>query len=338
MAQYLHLFETENEFQDKRNNDYFEPWVSLTIESNDRVDYNKSEEEKERDELLHLPLTLTIMSDGNVAWKASDTSVTKTIQYRKNGGSWTQITSATGNSAPTISVVSGDTLEFRGNNNTYGAISNKSSRFSTNVTFSVKGNIMSLIYPNEDTYSTENTFPGMMTSQYAFQGLFYSCRNLVDASKLLLPAISVPVYGYHDMFYYCDNLEMPPKELPATDAAGYVYQEMFYMCKKLVAAPVIAATGVSDHGMQYMFSYCESLEKAPDLLPLTVGSYGYAGMFSDCPNLKYVKCLATTLADQYSTASWLMNVSPTGTFVKKAGVEWASGASGIPSGWTVEEV
>lgn len=31
-------------------------------------------------------------------------------------------------------------------------------------------------------------------------------------------------------------------------------------------------------------------------------------------------------------------VSPTGTFVKKAGVDWPTGNSGIPSGWTVVEV
>lgn len=40
MAQYLHLFETEGEFNSARENDYKEPWVSYT-EDVERVDYNK---------------------------------------------------------------------------------------------------------------------------------------------------------------------------------------------------------------------------------------------------------------------------------------------------------
>ena len=35
---------------------------------------------------------------------------------------------------------------------------------------------------------------------------------------------------------------------------------------------------------------------------------------------------------------WVQGVSPTGTFVKSAGVEIPTGTSGIPEGWSVQEV
>ena len=35
---------------------------------------------------------------------------------------------------------------------------------------------------------------------------------------------------------------------------------------------------------------------------------------------------------------WLKDVSPTGTFKKAASATWSTGASGIPSGWTVQNV
>jgi len=44
MAIYLHKFNTEQEYNNKRNNEYVEPWVSATntgTEASFRVDYNK---------------------------------------------------------------------------------------------------------------------------------------------------------------------------------------------------------------------------------------------------------------------------------------------------------
>ena len=44
----------------------------------------------------------------------------------------------------------------------------------------------------------------------------------------------------------------------------------------------------------------------------------------------------TTTPGPY-TQNWLYNVSSTGTFVKNSAATWnVSGASGIPSGWTVQ--
>ena len=52
MGKYLHLFDTVSEYTEARENDYLEPWVSLT-KSNNEVNYNKTEREK----LKNVPLT-----------------------------------------------------------------------------------------------------------------------------------------------------------------------------------------------------------------------------------------------------------------------------------------
>jgi len=51
MGKYFHWFDEETEYDDMRNNDYKEPWVSFTVDV-DRVNYNKTHEET----LLSTPL------------------------------------------------------------------------------------------------------------------------------------------------------------------------------------------------------------------------------------------------------------------------------------------
>ena len=60
-------------------------------------------------------------------------------------------------------------------------------------------------------------------------------------------------------------------------------------------------------------------------------------MFYGCTSLRSIKCLATNISASDCTADWLSGVSATGTFTKASSMEsWTEGASGIPTGWTVE--
>lgn len=99
----------------------------------------------------------------------------------------------------------------------------------------------------------------------------------------------------------------------------------------------LPATGLSNYCYYGMFMNCASLTQAPVLPATTLANSCYESMFEGCTNLNYVKCLATDISASNCTGFWLYNVSPTGTFVKAAGVEWPSGASGIPTGWTVQD-
>ena len=92
----------------------------------------------------------------------------------------------------------------------------------------------------------------------------------------------------------------------------------------------------------YLFNGCESLVRAPELTATTLTDYCYGWMFDNCYNLKYIKCLATPPSVSSgvvdSLTHWVNRVSATGTFVKRAGTLWSKSDSGIPEGWTVEEV
>ena len=62
-------------------------------------------------------------------------------------------------------------------------------------------------------------------------------------------------------------------------------------------------------------------------------------MFSGCTNLNYIKMLATDISADGCLETWVNNVSSTGTFVKDPNMtSLPTGDSGIPNGWTVQDV
>lgn len=310
MAEYIRLYELESEFQDKRENDYFEPWVSLTVESNNRVDYNKTKEEK----LLGSYLTFKITGDGNIRWHADNANQTRVIQYKKNDGEWTTITSATGNSAPSIAVVSGDTVQFRGDNPAYGHVYNTSygdiyaNSFSgSSCGFEAYGNIMSLIDSDDFANATA------ITANAAFAMLFFQCTGLTSVSDLMLPAKTLSGYTYRGLFnycssltdypriyaetldlecmrglfYYCTSLTGVPKDyLPWLTVPKGAYSQMFLGCSSLVAAPDLPGTTTEDSSYVMMFNECTSLTNTPTKMAATTAGYRtMASMFQDCTSL-----------------------------------------------------
>ena len=302
MAVYLRLFDTELQYNNARSNDYYEPWTSLVLE-NSGVSFNKSEEEK----LLATPLTFEITSDGNIRWKTSSTAGTRTIEYKKNDGEWTSITSTTGDSASSISVVSGDTVQFRGNNSSYSNVSYTISFSASTAGFKLSGNIMSLI--KSSGFEMENT----LSSGRTFLGLFRACTGLTDASQLILPATTLADSCYRDMFGGCTSLTTAP-ELPATILANYCYHQMFIRCTSLTTAPELPAT--------------------------TLANYCYNEMFRACSKLNYIKCLATSVSATNCKSNWVYGVASSGTFVKSPNITestWGRSNSGIPSNWTVQD-
>ena len=60
-------------------------------------------------------------------------------------------------------------------------------------------------------------------------------------------------------------------------------------------------------------------------------------MFYGCTSLNAVTCLATDMSAVIPTYNWLSGVASTGTFTRAKDVEWNSGPSGIPEGWTVAD-
>ena len=355
MGKYMHLFETQAEFESAYTGDnYNEPWVSYTIE-NEETRYNKSEREK----LLETPLTFKIISGGTINWVASVDTYTKTIEYKKNDGEWTEITSNTGSSAPTISVASGDIVQFRGDNATYHHSSGYHNCFSgATCGFILEGNIMSLI--NSTGFSTATT----LESDFTFVAMFLNCTGLTNASRLILPAITLTQQCYNVMFQGCTSLTTAP-ELPAVTMRTSCYSAMFMGCTSLVAAPELPAATLAYYCYAYMFEGCTGLTTAPSILPATTLASNcyfhmfyncanltsapelpaatlldssYNRMFYGCTNLNYIKCLATDISAGDSTFYWVNGVASSGIFEKAASMTgWTTGVNGIPNNWTVQD-
>ena len=223
MESYIHLYETNSDFTKAYNGpDYKEPWLSLT-EENMTISYNKPK-------LIDFstePLTFNILSDGTINWTASDASIAKTIDYKLNNGKWTSITSNTDSSAASITVNSGDKIQFRGNNEQYATHYTYYNSFSgSTALFEVEGNIMSLIYGDDFTNSST------ISSDYTFFGLFRNCAKLVSAENLVLPATTLSDWCYSQMFGNCTSLTAAP-QLPATTLTSACYYYMFSGCTSL---------------------------------------------------------------------------------------------------------
>jgi len=296
----MHYFESANTFDVAYNGDeYHEPWVSLTMQNRD-VHYNKNKEIP----LEETPLTFEIQGDGNIYWCCSEGLPTEegraTIEYSKNGGEWTSITAGNFNgysqSGDTfIPVVSGDVIQFRGDNPTYGISDTYQSKGcfqSSSATFKIKGNIMSLI--DSTNFSTVNSFDNGAEAIFIY--MFSHCTGLIDASELILPTITLADYCYSYMFYSCSSLTIVP-ELPATTLADYCYQYMFGGCNSLTTAPELPATTLAECCYANMFADCSNLTTVSELPATTLAGWCYGSMFQGCSSLTTAPELpATTLA------------------------------------------
>ena len=273
--------------------------VSALCEFNDVHDYSKDY------------LTIRALSDGTIGWNSIGTGSAKAIQYSKNNGAWTTITAS---SSTTISVVTGDSIRFKGTNTRY-CEANKANYSSFGSTeagvgggtalFDVEGNIMSLVYG--DNFEGQSA----LTSTYNFCQLF-KCTHCVSAENLVLPTMTL---------------------------TNYCYRAMFSRCHDLVKVPALPATTLATGCYWYMFEQSDSFTDAPELLAQTLVAECYGHMFEACTSLNYIKCMAITgFTASKCKESWTKTVAPSGSFVKDSSITtstWSVGNNGIPSGWLV---
>ena len=191
--------------------------------------------------------------------------------------------------------------------------------------------------------------PATTITPACYFGMFAGCLGLTHAPEL--PATTLEAQCYAEMFR-ATGLTVAP-ELPATEmrpdyynspddySFGTMdcYMQMFQDCTSLTEAPELPATTLAHGVYQNMFQGCTSLQKAPVLPAAKVADGAYYRMFYGCTSLNYVKCLATDIGEEWAVEEWVGNVSSTGTFVKTYGMtSWQTGDSGIPAGWTVNEL
>lgn len=290
--------------------------------------------------------------------KTTEDAPTLRLQYSKNGIKWNEwgVTTITGLS---ISIPISSKVYIRGINNKETCLHTDENevikdhnQFSSDGLYGVEGPIIKIldIKWNKNTPLASHSFAGLFyentnlctppslpsikLARDCYRFMFYGCTSLMFSPQL--PALEMQPYCYSGMFYNCKALTVPP-ELPATKLSTSCYIQMFFGCTSLTEAPELPATNLSTSCYNQMFYGCRSLTEAPELQAQTLQEYCYYAMFYNCINLDKVKCLATEIKNT-DTQSWLYDVKNTGTFIKNTGIEWPSGASGIPNGWTVEEV
>lgn len=277
------------------------------------------------------PLTFEITKAGVLRWFGYQNTGygEHTIQYSKNGGSWTSITSSSGDTAPSISVEVGDVVRFFGTNPTYyyGSTSqgwnsqglhssfgdigipakSAGSTAATTCEFNVFGNVMSLVY---GTFFMTNNNYETLTEERTFYGLFADCK-IGDASKLYLPATAITSYCYYMMF--SDSTVVYAPELPAENLAHACYYAMFSGCESLYVAPSLPS--------EFIASATEC----------------YCYMFSGCNSLTYIKCLARNNGSSWMY-HWVDGVASSGTLVINRNISttmWSTGINGAPDNWTI---
>lgn len=211
-------------------------------------------------------------------------------------GSGDWVELSAGTKTPAINT--GQTLSFKANYTAY----NTSRRFSISKKCDVLGDPMSLYYGSKaHKYNT-------MPYNYSFAYLFYRVTTIVDASELKLDR-NLKQYAYYYMFQGCTSLITPP-ELPQTTLQNSCYRRMFQGCTAMTTAPVLPALVLKNNCYEYMLTSCNKF--------------------------KELTMLATNISAANCLLGWVNAVRSSGTFYKNKDATWTvTGASGVPSGWTV---
>lgn len=168
-----------------------------------------------------------------------------------------------------------------------------------------------------------------------FGSAFAGQTDLSACSGEILCALFCQMPGSDTMNPHILNHPTKDIVLPATTLSDGCYAFMFSSCTNLTRAPHLPATTLSADCYHRMFENT-GLTTAPDLVAAHVVGQSYGGLFDGCTSLNYVRCLATSFDNKQDLGDWLHNVSATGVFIKGGVVDYPRGASGIPTGWTID--
>ena len=149
---------------------------------------------------------------------------------------------------------------------------------------------------------------------------------------------NINVSGNIMSLLYEDNFE---DKTVFPDNSSHVFSLLFYNNKHLCSAEklILPATTLANSCYRLMFYGCSSLTVAPTLPAPKLTNYCYWSMFNGCASLNSITMLATDISVWDCLEEWVSGVAATGTFTKATSMtSLPSGASGIPTGWTVENV
>jgi len=226
------------------------------------------------------------------------------LEYKiNNNGSWTTFTVE----STTINLNQNDSVFFKSpegqpNNKFASSYGNHNYFVIQGGEVDLSGNIMYLLDPT----GTKTIFDSI--NDNAFHCLFFNCDKIKNALQLSLPATTLAVGCYYEMFYDCTSLETAPA-LPAMTLAKSCYVDMFNGCTSLTTAPTLPATTLAENCYELMFENCTSLTTAPELPATNLAAYCYGQMFTGCTSLTTAPNLPATILADYCYNQMFMGCS-----------------------------
>ena len=281
--------------------------------------------------------TIESLEDGNkIKMQRSGSPNNPILSYSLDDGeTWTTTTISGKVTFGTINT--GQKIIFKGNNTRLSVSYNSYNYFNATKQFKVYGNVMSLL--NGDDFKTNYEFDNSTDNHCA--GILRSLY-LVDASNLILPALTIYSSSYNGMFRGATALQYGPKMLATTPTGKECCSSMFEGCINLEEPIEINFTTLSQQCCIRMFCMDRNsrittpkMTKSPILRVHQGATDCYKEMFKGNGNLNEITCLLYTSG---GTSSWIQNAgAATGTFYKHPSRTWSNNNDGVPTGWTVED-
>ena len=139
---------------------------------------------------------------------------------------------------------------------------------------------------NDCAITAAPELPATTLSVGCYFQMFNRCTSLVH-SVPKIPATVFPNSSCCSMFFYCVNLIDTPKMNSAVTVNTAAMKQMFYACSSLTefSDSALTAMNLGDSCYYNMFSYCRDFTGQVFLPATTMKPYCYAYMFAVCPSL-----------------------------------------------------
>lgn len=223
------------------------------------------------------------------------------LQFKRNGGTWTNVTDAPAD----ISLSAGESIIVRGKGTRYYPTYMEGSLFTSTAPCYIYGDIMSLFC--DGSYNKKTYFEKEMALHRAFKDMVN--LDIHPARPLLLSATTLTVSCYEETFAGSSITRAPEFANDAGEFAANIPQQacmnMFKGCTSLTAAPELPANvSIGQKGYYGMFEGCTALETPPTRLAVTPTSTGhFQQMFKGCTSLVYSPALTATVVKQDGCSS-----------------------------------
>ena len=261
-----------------------------------------------------------------------------------NGTTWSSFSLSSGQTQTIATLASGDTLMMYGTNGTLASAYNYGHYFRGTQDYEISGEISSLVNGS----NADDTELSGSNRTNTFAMLFSGDTHLVSAENLKISSTALPESCFNGTFRSCTRLVKAPTTLPATDLGRECYSSMFEGCTSLAYPPQeLYFTSVNHNSYNRMFCMSRSSKITTPAMTYTPKMFGNWGsvnpatsnmqMFCGNGNLTNIYCYWTNNSGTFGNIdNWVNYTADSGvTFYKRSTQSFASGVSGIKTGWTV---